>query len=222
MTTYELLSILEEQFPGWNRDGVRGLLRYVDVAQKALCMVPAEQLLLFDDSTGELPALPTTAGLYAYFTAPEVSFVDEVLLEAQSLNSGGIQDYGNLAYRKPEYRSISGVTYVRVPYIRTWPATDSTNAKILFTRDPGTSTLYKLRSYRRPATLDSDSIELTIPPPYDELYLLPATGKLIEGVNHGNYIEARASLIREFKPLMWEAFNLGEQGQDNEPEDRGF
>jgi len=41
-------------------------------------------------------------------------------------------------------------------------------------------------------------------------------------VNHGNYIEARAPLIREFKPLMWEAFNLGEQGQDNEPEDRGF
>lgn len=230
MTTSELLSILEEQFPGWNRDGTRGLLRYVDIAQKALCMIPAEQLLIFDTSTGKIPAIPTVAGTYEYTMPAEVSFVDEVLVEAgdssfSSLQTLSSQDYGRATRNStiPEYRSIAGIEYFRIPFIRSWPASESANAKILFTKNPGdSSTSYRRRSYRRPATLGSDTIELTIPPPYDELYLLPAVGKLIEGVNHGNYIEARAAIVRDFKPLMWAAFNTGEQGKDYEPEERGF
>jgi hypothetical protein len=230
MTTYELLNILEEQFPGWNRDGVRGLLRYVDIAQKALCMVPAEQLLIMEDATGKLPVLGTTAGTFAYYMSAITSFVDEVLVEADSRSWGSmsvqsLQDYGRTAPDAaiPEYRAIAGIQYLRVPFVRTWPATDANNAKLLFTKDPATTTsLYYLRSYRRPETLDSDSIGLLIPPPYDELYLLPAAAKLVEGANHGNYIEARAAIERDFKPLMWEAFNEGEQGQSNEPESRGF
>jgi len=220
MTTYELLNILEEQFPGWNRDGIRGLLRYIDIAQKALCMVPAEQLLIYDTATGRLPLLPTTAGMFQYFASADASFIDQVLIECDVATP--IQDYGR-AVKRIERVSIAGIDYIRVPYIRTWPATDTTNAKLLFTTDPGTCpAIYRLRSYKRPASLDSDSIELTIPPPYDELYLLPAAAKLVEGANHGNYIEARAMVVKEFMPLMWQAFNMGEQGQDDEPEDRGF
>jgi len=220
MTTSELLDILEEQFPGWNRDGVRGLLRYVDIAQKALCMVAAEQLLIFDETTGKLPLLTTVSGTFAYYVDPAVSFVDGVLFENEAQSF--LSDYGREIV-VPEYLSIAGIQYIRIPFVRTWPATDSANAKILFTKNPGDTTdRYFLRTYRRPATLDSDSIPLLIPPPYDELYLLPATAKLVEGANHGNYIEARTAIIREFKPLMWQAFNEGEQGQDFEPESRGF
>lgn len=193
-------------------------------------MVPAEQLLIFDETTGQLPALATTAGTFRYYASAATSFVDQVLIEAentnwQTLQTLSLQDYGKVSPNavKPEYYTIAGIQYLRVPYIRTWPASESQNAKILFTKDPGTrATAYRLRSYRKPDTLDSDSIELTVPPPYDELYLLPATAKLIEGVINGNYIEARLAITREFKPLMWKAFNEGEQGQDLEPESRGF
>jgi hypothetical protein len=230
MTTAELLNILEEQFPGWNRDGTRGLLRYVDMAQKALCMIPAEQLLIFDTTTGKLPIIATTTSVFEYTMPAEVSFVDEVLVEAGDANFSNLQtlsyqDYGRTSRSAylPEYRTIAGIEYLRIRFIRSWPASESSNARILFTKNPGTAAAsYRRRSYRWPATLESDAIELTIPPPYDELYLLPAVGKLIEGVNHGNYIEARSAIVRDFKPLMWAAFNTGEQGKDYEPEERGF
>jgi len=228
-TTSELLDLLEDQYKGWVRDGPRGLLRYLDAAQKILCHVPAQQLLIVEQANGKLRTFPTTANIYRYDMQDDVAFVEELLVEAdtssQILDYMNVQDYGRISPHstKPKYPTISGIKYVHIPYVRSWPAGESHPARVMFTVNPGTTTdTYRVRAYRKPASLDSDSIELTIEPPYDEVYLLPAACKLIEGVNNGNYIEARSTIIREYRPLMHKAFNEGAQGVDYETDPLGF
>ena len=59
-------------------------------------------------------------------------------------------------------------------------------------------------------------------PPWDEMYLLPAMLKLIEGVEHGNYVESRQIILKQLQPALWKELSRGEQGLDETPVDRGF
>jgi len=240
-STAELLVILQEQFKGWNINGPRGLLHYLDTAHRILCQTESANRVVFDSSTGLLPYLVTTAGTFTYNLPSDCWKLGDVLVEIGV--NGSLFD--NLSYyrygtggvggtalmtgfrisstRKLEHVTISGIGYIRVPHIRSFPAGESTLAKLIFTDDPGTTTTcYNIRYYKKCAELVSDSIPLEIEPPNDELYLLPATCKLIEGVQHGNYLEARTEILKNIKPLYWKECNSGEQGFDYDAEDRGF
>ena len=228
-TTEELLSILEKQFSGWNRDGVRGIRHYLNIVHRILCTVPADQLMIIDESTGLLPSLNTIANIFSYELPSNVNFVSMVLIEVGD-NSFIInlrqQDYGRTtrsSQRPFEEVEVSGVRYLRIPYVRSYPVTENSVAKIVFTEDPGTvNDIYRYQAYRMPNDIVSDTIELSIHPPYDMLYLLPATAKMLEAVQNGNYVEAYASITEEFVPKMHNAFNIGAFGVCQDAEDHGF
>ena len=76
--------------------------------------------------------------------------------------------------------------------------------------------------YRKPTELVSDTIPLTIPPPYDIKYLLPATEIMIMGVENKDIVSAYRTIDGEFVPKMQNAFNKGAFGVNYESEDRGF
>ena len=240
-TTAELLVILQEQFKGWNVNGPRGLLHYLDTAHKILCQTESDNRVVFDTTTGLLPYLVTTAGTFHYNLPADCWKLSDVLVECgingSLLDNLSYYRYGTSglgstvlstgfrisATRKLEYVNVSGIRYIRVPHIRSTPCGESALAALTFTDDPGTTTTaYNIRYYKKPASLVSDSIPLEIEPPYDELCLLPAACKLIEGVQHGNYMEARNEILKTIKPLYWKECNSGEQGFDYDAEDRGY
>jgi hypothetical protein len=229
MTTEEILTLLEHQFPGWNRDGIRGILPYLNVAQKILCNVESDQLLIFDESTGKLPTITTVDGTYTYDLPDTVSFISSVVVEVGDLQPNSVtffqQDYGRinrLSNMKYDTIEISGVSYYEIPYVRSYPATEDNAAKVIFTHNPGSTTdVYRYSGYPKPAELVSDTIPLTIPPPQDVLLLLPATAKLIEAVENGNYLEAYNALKNEFREEIQKEYNKGAFVY-KEPEDRGF
>jgi len=232
-TTSELLDRIAEQCKGWNRDGYRGILQYLDIAQKTLLMEECEQNVAIDSTTGTLPSLNTTTGTYAYNLPSDCWKLGCIGIEVKiaSVVSGTLLttitglDYGTRRQvQNPlTYFHFSGFEYVRVPYIRSYPATDSGVARLVFTADPGTATdYYKELYWKKPATLTSDSIPLEIEPPYDDLYLLPATVSLIHGVENGNYVEARTLILRDLKPAYWKERNSGEQGFSYESVSRGY
>jgi hypothetical protein len=191
---------------------------------------PYDQNVYMDEVNGTLPSLTTTAGTFNYNLPSNCYLLKWVLIQVNTIGSTGVTSVAGLDYGwnrvnalPPEYKTVGGVEYVRIPYIRSWQAGDSALARLMFTVDPGTSTgYYKLYYYKKPADLTSDSIPLEIPPPWDTTYLLPATMKLIEGINHGNYIEARASIIRDLQPALWREMDRGEQGDESFPVNRGF
>jgi hypothetical protein len=229
-TTEELISILEKQYVGWARDGVRGIRTYLDIAQDILCNVEGEQLMIFDSSTGELPTFDTTDGVREYSLPSNVNFIDAVCVEADArstlIDNIRKQDYGRITrtHRRPiEQFDIAGIRYILIPYIRSYQRTETSVAKVLFTEPVETSTdVYRYRGYKKATAITSDSIPLTVFPPYDIQLLLPATAKLMDGIQNGNYVEAYKYVGKHIAPQMHKAFNRGAQGIFYEAEDQGF
>ena len=232
MNTNEFLNLLEVQCDGMNRDGPNGLLFFTDVAQSILRNSPAEQNILFDNTTGRLPVLNTTDSDYDY-TAPEGTWrVAGVLVEA--VTSGSLMDdffYYYMDYgfprrqrsgaRELEHVFIGGIDYLRVPYIRSYDAGDITDPTIIFTENPGdTEDVYYWWCYNKAAKLVSDSIDLSIGAPFDYLYLFPATVRLVQGFKDGDFVKAHEDVLVIRKNYMKE-LNLGEQGFDYNSQDRG-
>ena len=88
MQTIQLLALLENQISGINRDGVNGLLFFVDQAQKMLLNIDAEQLTVFNSATGDLPNLATSAGVFQYNAPADAKRIDLVLMRADMTNDG--------------------------------------------------------------------------------------------------------------------------------------
>jgi len=228
-TTAELLDVLQEQFKGWNVDGTRGLIHYLDVAHRLLLSAEAEQRVFIDETNGRLPFLTTVEGTFDYALPDNCWKLAAVYVEAGTnssvLNRFRYLDYG--WWRRQslplEYEVFGGISFLKIPYIRSWPWNETQNARLAWLADPGDSTdVYSLKYYLLPTPIISDSIQIQIEPPWDEMFLLPATCKLVEGIQHGNYLEARAEVMSVIRPAYWAEQNSGEQGFDYEAESRGF
>jgi hypothetical protein len=230
MTTEELMSLLEKQFTGWNRDGPRGIRTYLNIVHRILCTVEADQLMSFDDSTGKVPSFDTEAGKFDYNLPATVNFVDAILVESNVrtslIDSIWSQDYDRVSriHRQPsEYVNISGIRYVKIPYVRTYPWSESSVAKVVFTSDPGDTTdVYRYRGYDLPNDILSDGIALNIPPPYDMSILFPAVGEFLKAVGNNDYVGAFEIIEKKYKPEMHKAFNKGDFGITYEAEDHSF
>jgi hypothetical protein len=228
-TTSELLTVLLEQFKGWNVEGPRGLRHYLNTAHRMLRQCEAEQMVYIDETTGKLPYLTTTAGVFAY-TLPDNCWKLSAVFVEQGVSSQLLDPYGSTDYGfrvstagKVEWHTFSDIIYRRVLLVRSWPCTELANARLVFMGDPGDSTaVYNLRYFKRATDIVSDSIQIDIEPPHDEMILLPATCKLIEGIQHGNYLEARKEILTVWKPLYWKEMNSSEQGFDMNTDDRGY
>ena len=228
-TTAELVTILLEQFKGWNADGPRGVLHYIDAAHKLFRQVECEQTVYYDETTGNLPLLTTTAGTYSYSLPANCWKLAAVLVESgvtgSLLDSYSNADYGirTAVSKKIEPVTISGVDYLRIVNVRSWPSTESAVARVMFTDDPGdTTTVYNIKYYKKPADITSDTIPIEIEPPWDEMFFVPAVCKLIEGIEHGNYAEARMEILKVWLPQYIKKLNGGEQGFDQDTENRGY
>lgn len=232
MTTEELVDELVQRFNGWNRDGDHGVLRYLNSAHEILMSQGLQQNTIFDLSTGKLPYLQTTQGVYTYIMPDNVWRVKNILIYVDRLRGYPGTPWNNyqtgLLTARLNYRDgliIGGIQYSKVPFIRTTDRNGPNNlARVMFTQDPETKTdLYQVLSYRVPIQILSESIQPDIPTPWDYELLLAATAKLIEGVQNGNYDEARRFVRLEMRPLLAKELGDGDQGDlDMEPCDRGF
>jgi hypothetical protein len=230
--TEELVDELVQRFNGWNRAGDHGVLRYLNAAHEILMSVDSQQTMVFDTATGKLPTLATTAGVFLYTFPDTIRRIDSVVIEMGQIGvepfDYGMSTYtGSLAGRSAYKNSlvIAGMQYTKVPYIRSKDRISSTvPASVVFSKDPTTKTdFYRYLAYRTPVQILSESIQVEIPAPLDFDILLPAAAKLIEGVQNGNYDEARRIIRMELRPLLWKELDAGDQGElDMEPVDRGF
>lgn len=238
MNTNEILTLLEthDDCDGLERDGDASLTFFLDQAQSILLGVAGEQNIVFDETTGRLPTFNVAEGVFRYEAPSEIRKIAGVLVESyETYERGAISlaqnyiysDYGHTNFVRSgnieqDHVQIAGIDYYRIPYIRSFDATDSDNAYIVFTENPNDYTeLYRWWGYKKPTKITSESIQLSIDPPYDYMYLLPATLALIQSFKDGNF-EQGMQKVEYYRKKMNQELNDGEQGQDYNAVDRGF
>ena len=231
MLTSEFLNIAGVYCDGLNRDGVNGLLFFTDQAQNLLGYNSGQQNIVFDAATGRLPTISTEKDKFEYDAPDDVWRIIGVLNEANALSplitDPFNSDYGYRNYTRtndnPLERVIIGaISYYRVQNVRTFDAGDGSPARVLFTEQPGdTNGIYYLWAYGKTAKLTSDTIPLSIKPPYDIKYLLPVVMLLVRGFKDGDIVESM-SKIEGLRREYQKEISKGEQGQQRSSVNRGF
>lgn len=231
MNSNEFYNLCETTLDGINRNGAVSIQFITDIAQNVLLSIESEQTTSFANATGRLPLITTQAGVFNYDAPADCWRIAGILVEVDQPNSILEQYYYNYDYSSIRTRSggnkleiikISGISYYRVPYTRSWDAGDTTRARYMFTEDVGdTNDTYRLWYYPKPTKLLSDTIPLSIGPPYDLLYLFPAVTTLYRAMQDGDMLEAiqKIKLIRnEYNDEL----NKGAQDTDLESRDHGY
>jgi hypothetical protein len=228
LTTQQIVDYLIRLHNGWARTGDNGVLRYLNMANAMLVSTDAEQNIVYDSDTDELPSVNTTNEVLLYTLPSTIRRIVAVLIKAEeyTYNPGVASDYGRkVRTSSPNLYVFGGVSYIRIPFVKTRDRTNkNTLAQIRFTVNPGTKDgYYYYASYKTPTDIISETIQHDIPEPYDIQFLLPAASLLIAGVQNYTFLEAveqiRLSTIKEYANVIGQ----GDQGYlDSEPVDRGF
>lgn len=230
MNGRELCDILMDQFDGFRLNGPRGVVTYIDRAQKMLKQVESEKNIVYNNN-GRLPVLNTSSNVYNYNLPSTIWRIGGVYVESEDFryNYGNLTDlsifgdYGRRS-RTGAVRSIeiAGITHYLVPYIRSWDWSSEQPAHVTFTENPGDSTRYRYLGYERCPDFSSPNSALAISPPYDDEYLYPAAARLMEGIIKGDYIQARRD-VQALRNEFWSvAENAGYQGDDYEIPSRPY
>lgn len=228
MKTQEIVDHLIRLHNGWSRTGDNGVLRYLNMANSLLVSVDAEQNVVFDSSTDELPTIDTVSGTLLYTMPGTVRRVAAVLIKQEEYSSGiGFsRDYDRkIRTSYPNSYVFGGVEYIKVPYIKTRDRTNSTTlSRIRFTANPGTTTgYYYYQAYKVPTDVLSESIQHDVPEPYDIQFLLPAATALIAGVQNYTLHEAIEYVTKVISAGYAQVASSGDQGYlDCEPVSRDF
>lgn len=212
-TTSQILTWIELECHGWQRDGSRGSRALFNEAHRILNRAKLPHMVVYDTTTGDFPYFSTTSGTYRYTAPSTVWLVDSVVVDAELVTDyGGVARGTTFSYERMFH---SGKEYARIINIRTGQSTPSVDAWLQFHGvDPGTTSSYYRRiAYAKPTDIASDSIQHQCPEGLDVEYLVPATCKLIECIkDHDKADEARKYIEMVVKPAYANACWKGEHG----------
>lgn len=214
-STSQLLTWIELEMHGWQREGTKGTRALLNEAHRILLTAQKEQNILFD-ATGELPFFTTVQNTYNYSAPSNVWMISGVVID----DPDNLPDLPNVSSRrawKTDDVVISGITYYSISNIRTFPSRRGVAASLSFVgMNPGSyDSLYRRWAYKLPTEITSDRIQHEMPGATDIDYLMPATMKLIDSIDdHSKMENARLYIEKELKPKMWAELDEGEQGLD--------
>ena len=216
-STSQLLTWIEEQMHGWNREGSRGSRPLLNEAHRILLTGERKQFLVFDAATGNLPFLATTAGTFQYTLPDTIWLVKAIVQDRDEQTQQDPWRYEDLEVARNRYYRILNVDSRQSVF-------NISAATVMFLGvDPGThAQLYRYYAYRWPVNITSDTVQHEMPGTTDMDFLVPATIKLIEGIDHGNMIEAREYINKELKPNIGTSLDKGEHGIPNYVTKRNF
>ncbi len=205
-TTSQDLTWIELQTGGWTREGPRGTRAMFNQAHRLLLYDENEGNVVFDPTTGDLPVLDTQDGVFQYDCPANCWLLKYLVIDRDQ-----ILDDINFRYEDLVLKSME---YYRILNIDARQSRLDQLATLMFVGvNPGTTHgVFKQMYYRTPTEILSDNIQHEMPGTTDEDFLIPATIKLIEGIDHGNIIEARQYIEMELKPQFQLRADQGEHG----------
>lgn len=215
-TTSQLLTWIELQNHGWVREGSRGTRPLFNEAHRLLLYDERDQRIVIDPATGNIPFITTVDLTYQYFLPDNCSILKAVLIDEDEIRDESPWSYEDF--------HIKGQRFYRVLNITSREKTLMINANFTFLGvNPGDTTdKFRTLYYEYPVEITSDSIQHEMPGTSDMDFLVPATIKLIEGIDHGNFIEAREYIRKILKPQFQATLDRGDQGTPKYCRKRAF
>lgn len=221
-TTSQLLTWIELECHGWQREGPRGTRALLNEAHRLLLQGETEQNIIYDPDTGDLPFLETQNNVYRYNLPSTYWQVGGVLVDA-SVYSTLYMDYGypywGGTYASNQLRfeemQIGGIFYWRVVNVRSRGARNNHVPWVQFNKiNPGETTeAFRIYGWQEPLQILSDSIQHEMPGTTDVEYLMPATMRLIDAINdHQKMEKSREYIVEVLKPKVSNEMGRGEQG----------
>jgi hypothetical protein len=227
--------VIKSQANGYNRTS--DVIPIINEVHKMFMKHEQAQTVITDSSTGRLPTLNTTQGVYEY-DAPVVNGQIPWCVAKVCLRYYTPHDYYRQYYLYQEiplintfeYFEVGGNYYYPFQFAQQLDSLVGESCRIKFTRDPGTTpdsdtrNRYYLLMYKQPREILSDRIQLQIPDRdgAHRMYFFPAVMKIIEAENNGNYMEAVEYIEKVLKPKVWKVMNSGQQGKRHKARARYF
>ena len=223
-TTSQLLTWLELELDGWNREGPRGTRALLNQAHKILLQQECEQNLLFDPFTGDFPFLTTVAAQYVYNVPALVGvlpywLIKAVLVDPTNAPTGEHWQFEDYYFGENQYYRIKNMRTLEAG------ASPLLVASVAFLKeDPGDTTdVFRIAGYREPVEILSDNIQHEMPGTTDMEFLYPATVMLIRSINDDKKMEkARFYIETVLKPKIIQSLDRGEQGNSDFATKRAF
>lgn len=211
-STSQLLTWIELELHGWQREGSRGSRALFNEAHRILNIAEREQNLLWDDTTGEFPYLTTQNGVYRYDMPSTVWRIAGVAVDDLSMlpNSSAV----NRQWRY-EDMEIAGITLWRILNITSRDQRRGQNAFLRFIgMNPGATTeVFRRVAYRLPVEILSDSIQHEFPGDTDVRFGMQATMMLADAIDdHSKMVNTRRYLEEVLRPQYQSEIDGGEQG----------
>lgn len=224
-TTAQILSWIELECHGWQREGRKGTRPILDWVHTLLLADENDQNIAKNAATGDLPYLVTQAGQYEYDCPSDCWRTGGILIDQEYITDYNFANYGTdeTEWVLEDYY-LFGKYYYRILNISTIDATASTVAKVQFAGvDPETYTDRYLHLYwKKPVEISSDKIQHQMPIG-TESYLIEGTMKVIDAINdHKNMEGARLYIETVLKPMLREQKYKGEQGHPSYSRKRAF
>jgi hypothetical protein len=210
-TTSQNITTIIQQLNGWDRDGQHGVLPFYNEANNILLQNENEEMVKVDNATGLLPLLTTLAGQFKYSLPSGVWRIDSILVLIPTESTYGINPLSTfqLDDRPVKYVKWAGHKFLQFQAVRCYDE-DTLNAGILFQLDPGDSTdFFYYYGYVKPNQITAETIQSQIPGRYHMSHLIPATIKLLEGIQNGTMMQARQEINTLIKPDFWNEMNKG-------------
>jgi len=206
-STSQLLTWIEEQSHGWQREGSRGSRPLLNEAHRILLTGERKQFLILDPAIGNLPFLATVARTFQYNLPGNVWLLKAIVQDRDEQTNQDPWQYEDIEVAKNRYYRIMNADAQQSVF-------GQSAASVMFLGvDPGNqAALYRYYAFRWPVNITSDTVQHEMPGTTDMDYLVPATIKLIEGIDHGNLIEAREYIKKELAPKIGTALDKGEHG----------
>lgn len=187
MTVQGIINMLQKSNPDWTSPMLLDLLNsFVEMVLK----IDTVENLVFDPTTGRLPYLETSQGVFSY-TLPSTYYKCKYILEHE-----GHSGYpNNLAFQAHHshyaFNTVSielgAHRYRQVPVVLQ-PQFGTGSVTVLFQFDPqNTTNTYHVYAYQAGNSIVSINSTLQIESKFHLSHVIPACQMLIDGLDNGNF-----------------------------------
>ncbi len=226
-STREIVDILKYNAKDWNRTGEKSLIQILNRVHKALLSQEMSQRISYR-TDGSLPYFATSDSTYNYTLnqattglSEDIWRVSNVLIKApfssQLLASISAEYNTTPALRQPvQPFEWNGIEFFRFYQVHVNDALINGYPTLKFTMNPGATTKeFYIMAYKKATEILAETTETEIPEHLHDEILIPATLKLLEAEQNGNWIEYNQMMVNEFKPALQSSLNDAEQGEFN-------
>lgn len=194
-TTREMITQIQLEAKGWNRDGVRGVLYHFREAHRYMMSQDSEQNIIIDDNTGRPPGFSTTLNKFSYTVGSgqdidvgvEVRRIAGILVDAYVTNNKTSQFFYTFYNRFNAYPwsteeiFVQGHPYWNIP-VRQVDRRPGKPVRFSTVYNPadtsGINPNFLLYAYKLPTEIVSEQVEPDVPEQYHDLLVEGALARI--------------------------------------------